>query len=174
MSRRKAAPKRKVLPDPLFGSEVVANFINVVMKDGKKAVAEKIVYGAFEKVVASQRAKEDAKADDGIRTNEGLRKLALELFDKVVVAVRPLVEVRSRRVGGATYQIPVDVSAARGVALAMRWLVIYANKRSEKNMASRLAGEMLDILAGKGGALKKREDVHKMAEANKAFAHFRW
>ena len=175
MSRRKAAPKRTTLPDPLFGSELLAGFINIVMYNGKKAVAEKIVYGALEKVVESNRGKEGKEGkEDSIRTSEGLRKLALDLFDKALKAVRPVVEVRSRRVGGATYQIPVEVYSGRSTTLAMRWLVENANKRGEKSMALRLAGEILDAIAGKGGAVKKRETVHSMAKANQAFAHFRW
>ncbi|MBN2689975.1 MAG: 30S ribosomal protein S7 [Gammaproteobacteria bacterium] len=176
MSRRKAAPKRKILPDPLFKSELLAKFVNVVMLDGKKAIAEKIVYHALDKVVQQKRDKDatDIKADDNIFTSEGLRKLALELFDKVLDELRPAVEVRSRRVGGATYQVPVEVPMARGIALAMRWLVEAASKRNEKTMSLRLANEMLDVLVGRGGAMKKRETVHSMAKANQAFAHFRW
>ena len=186
MSRRKAASKRTILPDPLFGSELLAKFINVVMFSGKKAVAEKVVYGALEQMVASNRTKkarddeEKGESSTGtesggsIRTSEGLRKSTLELFNKALGAVRPVVEVRSRRVGGATYQIPVEVPQARGTALAMRWLVASANKRGEKGMVLRLAGEILDALNGKGGAVKQRETVHSMAKANQAFAHFRW
>jgi small subunit ribosomal protein S7 len=173
MARRKAARKRTILPDPLFGSELLARFINIVMYSGKKAVAEKIVYGALEKVVASNRTGKEGK-EDNIRTSEGLRNLALDLFNKALQAVRPVVEVRSRRVGGATYQIPVEVQSERGITLAMRWLVENAAKRGEKSMALRLAGEILDAIAGKGGAVKKRETVHSMAKANQAFAHFRW
>jgi small subunit ribosomal protein S7 len=170
MARRKSARKRTILPDPLFGSELLAKFVNIVMSNGKKSVAEKIVYGSLEKVAASGRAGKE----DSIRTSEGLRKSALDLFDKALHAVRPVVEVRSRRVGGATYQIPVEVQLQRGTALAMRWLVENAGKRGEKSMALRLAGEILDAIAGKGGAVKKRETVHSMAKANQAFAHFRW
>lgn len=177
MSRRKAAPKRTILPDPLFGSELLAKFINVVMYNGKKAVAEKVVYKALEKVVASGRSKEEGiekGATTTIRESEGLRKAALEMFEKALNAVRPVVEVRSRRVGGATYQVPMEVPVVRGVALAMRWLVASANKRGEKGMALRLSGEILDALSGKGGAIKQRETAHSMARANQAFAHFRW
>lgn len=173
MARRKAARKRTILPDPLFGSELLAKFINVVMNNGKKAVAEKIVYGALEKVAASGRTGNE-REKDSIRTNEKLRKSALDLFDKALHAVRPVVEVRSRRVGGATYQIPVEVQIGRGTTLAMRWLVGNAASRGEKSMALRLAGEILDAVVGKGGAIKKRETVHSMAKANQAFAHFRW
>ena len=173
MARRKAARKRTILPDPLFGSELLAKFVNIVMSNGKKSVAEKIVYGALEKVAASGRAGKEGK-EDSIRTSEGLKKSALDIFDKALQAVRPVVEVRSRRVGGPTYQIPVEVQLQRGTALAMRWLVENAGKRGEKIMALRLAGEMLDAISGKGGAVKKRETVHSMAKANQAFAHFRW
>jgi small subunit ribosomal protein S7 len=174
MSRRKAAPKRIILPDPLFGSELLAKFINVVMNNGKKAVAEKVVYQALEKVVTSRGKEEKAEKGATIRTSEGLRKAALEMFEKALGTVRPVVEVRSRRVGGATYQVPMEVPVARGIALAMRWLVASANKRGEQGMASRLAGEILDALNGKGGAMNQRETAHKMAKANQAFAHFRW
>jgi small subunit ribosomal protein S7 len=183
MSRRKAAPKRAILPDPLFGSELLTKFVNVVMESGKKSQAEKIVYGALEKVVERTIAKasgETAKSatkkatKDTIRNNEGWKKQALELFTKALDAVRPAVEVRSRRVGGATYQIPVEVKNSRGIALSMRWLVDYAALRGEKGMVMRLAAEIMDALEGRGGAVKKREDVHKMARANQAFAHYRW
>lgn len=193
MSRRKAAAKRTVLPDPLFGSELVARFINVVMRSGKKGVAEKVVYDAFDKILARAQAKEKApeseegsakekkekvKKDDsvkaGIRTNEIARRKVLELFEKILEAVQPTVEVKSRRVGGATYQVPVEVRLDRRIALAMRWLVDAATQRNEKSTALRLSNEMLDALEGKGGAIRKREDVHKMAKANQAFAHYRW
>jgi len=183
MSRRKAAPKRKVLPDPLFKSEMLAKFINVLMVDGKKAVAEKIVYSSLDSIVDKKKSSmtntednnesKDAIKNGTIYDSDGLKKFALELFDNVLDAVRPAVEVRSRRVGGATYQIPVEVPLNRGTALAMRWLVESASKRSEKTMNLKLANEMLDILAGRGGAIKKRETVHAMAKANQAFAHFR-
>lgn len=169
MSRRKAATKREILPDPLFRDGLLAKFMNVVMHGGKKAVAEKIVYGSLQKVVEHK-----AKQEGNIYTNENARKVALELFDKSLKALQPTVEVRSRRVGGATYQIPVEVRPSRKMALAMRWLVEAANLRSEKGMVLRLAGEILDTLEGKGGAVKKREDVHRMAKANQAFAHYRW
>ena len=169
MSRRKAAAKREILPDPLFGGELLAKFMNIVMRGGKKAVAEKIVYGALQKVVERQGGEKG-----NIYTNESLRKTALELFGKVLDSLKPTVEVRSRRVGGATYQIPVEVRLERKVALAMRWLVKAALARSEKGMSVRLANEIIDALEGKGGAVKKREDIHKMAKANQAFAHYRW
>lgn len=173
MSRRKAAVKRKILPDPLFGSEVLAKFINVVMKGGKKAVAEKIVYKALEGAIVKRSGKESTKKES-IKTNEGLREKALGIFEETLQALRPTVEVRSRRIGGATYQIPVEVRSERGTVLAMRWLADFANKRSEKTMALRLSNEMLDAINGRGGAAKKRETVHSMAKANQAFAHFRW
>lgn len=169
MARRKAATKRTILPDPLFGSELLAKFINVLMCNGKKAVAEKVVYRAFE-IVAEKKAKNEGS----ITSNENARKVVLELFEKSLNALKPTVEVRSCRVGGATYQIPVEVKSDRGLALAMRWLVEAANLRSDKGMVLRLAGEILDSLDGKGGAVKKRDDVHKMAKANQAFAHYRW
>jgi small subunit ribosomal protein S7 len=156
MPRRGTVPKRVILPDPKFGDETVAKFINVVMKSGKKAVAENIVYGALDRVA------EKVKGDP------------LEVFNKALDNLRPVVEVKSRRVGGANYQVPVEVRASRRTALAMRWLTDAARKRGEKSMGLRLAGEMLDAIENKGTAIKKREDVHRMAEANKAFSHFRW
>lgn len=156
MPRRRVVAKRDIIPDPKFGSERLAKFINHVMVSGKKSVAERIVYGALEKV--QERSKGDP----------------LELFEKALDAIQPLVEVKSRRVGGATYQVPVEVRQSRRTALAMRWLVDYARKRGEKSMDLRLAGEILDAAEGKGAAVKKREDVHRMAEANKAFSHYRF
>jgi len=156
MPRRRVAAKREILPDPKFGSQLLAKFMNHVMVHGKKSVAEKIVYGALEAV--TQKSNQDP----------------LELFDKALEAIQPMVEVKSRRVGGATYQVPVEVRPSRQMALAMRWLVDYSRKRGEKSMALRLAGEILDASEGKGAAVKKREDVHKMAEANKAFSHYRF
>lgn len=169
MARRKAAAKRSILPDPLFGSELLAKFINVLMSRGKKSVAEKIVYGSLQQV-----AEHKDKKNSDIYASESVRKIVLELFEKVLGLLKPAVEVRSCRVGGATYQVPVEVKQDRGMALAMRWLVEAANARGEKGMERRLAGEILDALDGKGGAIKKREDVHKMAKANQAFAHYRW
>lgn len=157
MPRRRVVAKREVLPDPKFHSQTLAKFINHLMVDGKKSVAEKIVYGALDRI--SERSK-------GANT--------IELFEKALDNIRPHVEVKSRRVGGATYQVPVEVRPARRTALAMRWLVDASRKRSEKTMALRLAGELMDAAEGKGAALKKREDVHKMAEANKAFSHYRF
>ena len=156
MPRRRVVAKREVLPDPKFGSQTLAKFINVVMVDGKKSVAERIVYGALD-IVADKKSGE-----------------ALEVFEQALDNIRPSVEVKSRRVGGSTYQVPVEVRPARQSALAMRWLVEYARKRGEKSMRQRLAGEMIDAVENRGNAVKKREDVHKMAEANKAFSHYRW
>jgi len=156
MPRRRVIATRKVLPDPKFGSEVLAKFVNVVMVDGKKSVAEKIVYGALE-TAAEKSSKE-----------------ALDIFEVALENIRPSVEVKSRRVGGSTYQVPVEVRPSRRNALAMRWLVEASRKRGEKSMALRLAGELVDAADNKGSAVKKREDVHRMADANKAFAHYRW
>lgn len=156
MPRRRVIGQRKILPDPKFGSELLAKFINVVMVDGKKAVAEKIIYGALD-ILAEKSGKD-----------------RLEVFDTILDNIRPMVEVKSRRVGGSTYQVPVEVRPVRRNALAMRWLVDAARTRGEKSMSQRLAAEMLDASENKGSAVKKREDVHRMAEANKAFAHFRW
>ena len=156
MPRRRVVAKRQILPDPKFGSQRLARFVNMVMRSGKKSTAESIVYGAL----------------DQVHSKSG--KDALELFDKALENVQPMVEVKSRRVGGATYQVPVEVRADRGIALAMRWLTDSARKRSEKSMGMRLAGEILDAAENKGAAVKKREDTHRMAEANKAFAHYRW
>jgi len=156
MPRRREVPKREILPDPKFGSVELAKFMNVVMLSGKKAVAERIVYGAF----------------DQIQAKTG--KEPIEVFNTAINNVKPVVEVKSRRVGGANYQVPVEVRPVRRLALAMRWLREAAKKRGEKSMDLRLAGELLDASEGRGGAMKKREDTHKMAEANKAFSHFRW
>ncbi len=156
MARRRVAAKREILPDPKFGDLTLARFINMVMKDGKKSIAEKIVYGALDRV--SERGKGDG----------------LELFGKALENIRPLVEVKSRRVGGANYQVPIQVRPQRSSTLAMRWLIEAARKRGEKSMGLRLAGEILDACEGRGAAVKKREDTHRMAEANKAFAHYRW
>lgn len=190
MARRKAAPKRNILPDPLFHSELLAKFVNTVMRNGKKSVAEKIVYDALE-TVAKQMRKKPKQAKDqeggdqggsgrrtgsgaGIRASEVDRSLALDTFKQALDNVMPTVEVKSRRVGGSTYQVPMEIRATRRMALAMRWLVEYANKRNEKTMVLRLANEVLDAVDGRGGAVKKREDVHRMAKANQAFAHYKW
>ena len=156
MSRRHTAEKRIVLPDAKFGDKVVAKFINNVMEHGKKAVAEKIVYSAFDMIAA--KSKQDA----------------LKVFADALENVKPLVEVKSRRVGGATYQVPMEVRADRRQALAIRWIIDAAQKRSETTMTERLANELLDALANKGSAVKKREDTHRMAEANKAFSHYKF
>jgi len=156
MPRRRVAAKREILPDPKFGNVTLAKFMNHVMVSGKKSVAERIVYGALDIV------------------EERLKKSPVEVFEEALDNVAPLVEVKSRRVGGATYQVPVEVRPSRRIALAMRWLVDYARSRGEKSMPQRLAGELIDAVQGKGGAVKKREDVHRMAEANKAFSHFRF
>jgi len=156
MPRRRVVGQRKILPDPKFGSELLAKFVNVVMVDGKKSVSEAIVYGALD-IIATKSGKEH-----------------LAVFEEALDNIRPSVEVKSRRVGGATYQVPVEVRPVRRNALAMRWLVDAARKRGEKSMAQRLAGELLDASDNKGSSVKKRDDVNRMAEANKAFAHFRW
>ncbi|MGI1677160.1 MAG: 30S ribosomal protein S7 [Cellvibrionaceae bacterium] len=156
MPRRRVVAKREVLPDPKFKNVTLAKFMNMVMISGKKAVAERIVYGALDMV------------------QEKLNKDPLEVFDEALENVAPIVEVKSRRVGGATYQVPVEVRPARRQALGMRWLVEYSRARGEKSMPARLAGEIIDASQSKGGAVKKREDVHRMAEANKMFSHYRF
>jgi small subunit ribosomal protein S7 len=156
MPRRRVATKREILADPKFGSQTLAKFINMVMQDGKKSVAERVMYGALDRVI-------EKKGGD-----------PLETLDSALENVRPAVEVKSRRVGGATYQVPVEVRPSRRNALAMRWLIDAARKRSEKSMVGRLAGELLDASEQKGAAVKKKEEVHRMAEANKAFSHYRW
>ncbi len=159
MSRRAQAPRRDSLPDPKFGNAMLAKFINMVMKSGKKSVAEKIVYGAIERI--SERVGKD-------------QGRAIEMLSVALDNIKPAVEVKSRRVGGATYQVPVEVRAARRVTLAMRWAIEAARSRSEKSMAVRLAHELIDAAENRGAAVKKREDTHRMADANKAFAHYRW
>jgi small subunit ribosomal protein S7 len=156
MPRRREVPKRDILPDPKYSSQDVAKFINVIMTRGKKSVAEAIVYGALEQIRR--------------KTN----KDPLEVFNQAINNVKPLVEVKSRRVGGANYQVPVEVRPVRRVALAMRWLRDAARSRGEKSMHARLANEIAEAAEGKGGAIKKREEVHRMAEANKAFSHYRF
>ena len=156
MPRRRVIAKREILPDPKFGNKILAKFMNHVMVDGKKSVAEKIVYGALD--IVAEKAETEA----------------LETFETALDNIAPLVEVKSRRVGGATYQVPVEVRPERRNALAMRWLVEHSRKRGEKSMALRLAGEIMDASQGRGSAVKKREDVHRMAEANKAFSHYRF
>jgi len=154
--RRRRAPQRPVLPDPVYGSKVVTKFINAIMLDGKKSIAQKIMYGALERI-------ESKTGEKGI-----------EVFNKAMENVRPVMEVKSRRVGGATYQVPVEVRPVRQQSLAIRWLVDAARKRNERTMVERLANELMDAAAEKGAAFKKKEDTYKMAEANKAFAHYRW
>ena len=156
MLRKGPVPKREVLPDPLYGSTKVTKLINNIMLDGKKGTAQKIVYGAFEKV------------------QEKTGKDALEAFDEAVANITPQLEVKARRVGGATYQVPIEIRAERKQTLALRWLVDYSRKRSERTMKDRLAGEIMDALNNSGSAVKKKEDTHAMADANRAFAHYRW
>ncbi|HFJ9785693.1 TPA: 30S ribosomal protein S7 [Stenotrophomonas maltophilia] len=157
MSRKGNTPQRSVLPDPKHGSETIARFINMVMQSGKKSVAEKIVYGAMDVI-----------------TEKNSSANAIELVQKALDNVAPAVEVKSRRVGGATYQVPVEVRSSRKMALAMRWLIDSARKRGENTMPKKLAAELADASENRGGAIKKREETHRMAEANKAFAHYRW
>jgi small subunit ribosomal protein S7 len=156
MPRRREVPKRDILPDPKFGSIDLSKFMNVIMESGKKAIAERIVYGALELV------------------EKKLSKDPLEIFTVALNNIKPLVEVKSRRVGGANYQVPVEVRPLRRIALAMRWLKDSARKRGEKSMVQRLANEIMEAIEGRGGAMKKRDEVHRMAEANKAFSHFRF
>ena len=156
MPRRREVPKRDILPDPKFGNVEVSKFINTIMLSGKKSVAERIVYGAFD-IIATKSGKDP-----------------VEVFGLAMGNVKPLVEVKSRRVGGANYQVPVEVRPARRIALAMRWTIDAARKRGETSMPRKLAGELVDAAENRGGAVKKREETHRMAEANKAFAHYRW
>ena len=156
MPRRRVVAKREVLPDPKFGNRTLAKFMNHIMRDGKKSVAESIVYGALDRI-------QERGARDPVDT-----------FERALEAIAPMVEVKSRRVGGATYQVPVEVRPARRQALAMRWLVEAARKRGEKSMVLRLSGEMMDAADGRGTAVKRREDTHRMAEANRAFSHYRF
>ena len=156
MSRRSAPAKREILPDPVYNSLLVSKFVNILMERGKKATAERIIYGALD-IVAKKSGEE-----------------ALEAFTKAITNIKPAVEVKSRRVGGATYQVPVEVPQIRRTSLAMRWLKSYSATRGERTMRDKLAGEILDAMNFRGAAMKKKDDVHKMAEANKAFAHYRW
>ena len=156
MPRRATAIKREVLPDPVYNSRLVTKFINNVQKDGKKSVAERLFYGALEVI-------EERTGDD-----------PLKVFKRAMDNVKPQVEVKSRRVGGSTYQVPIEVSPERQLSLAIRWLIGYSNQRHEKTMTLRLAGEFIDAAGNRGAAMKKRDDTHRMAEANKAFAHYRW
>ena len=180
MPRRREVPKREILPDPKHHSELLAKFINVLMISGKKSKAEKIIYGALElldeRVKKLKKAKDGSEADaqHGSTTQAAASARVLQYFEQALDNVRPTVEVRSRRVGGATYQVPVEVRSDRSIALGMRWLVQAARSRGEKGMMLRLAGELADAFESKGTSVRKREDVHKMAKANQAFAHFRW
>lgn len=181
MSRRHRAEKREILPDPKFGDLVLSKFINNLMMDGKKSIAEGIVYQALE-ILEKKGANENKKSDESDEGSAGsaggaamhAKNRGLGLFHDALKNVRPRLEVRSRRVGGATYQVPVEVRHDRAVALAMRWLIDSARKRSESTMVDRVANELLDAANERGNAIKKRDDTHKMAEANKAFAHYRW
>lgn len=156
MSRRRRSERREVNPDPRFGSEMLARFVNMIMESGKKSVAERIVYGALDRI--ESRTSHDA----------------IEILNKALENVQPVVEVKSRRVGGATYQVPIEVRPSRRMALGMRWIIDAARKRGEKGMVMKLAGELMDAQENRGAAVKKREDTHRMAEANKAFSHYRW
>lgn len=171
MPRRREVPKREILPDPKHHSELLAKFINVLMISGKKSTAEKIIYGALS--VMDERLKKMKKSDDESGDTGGSVGV-LKYFEQALDNVRPTVEVRSRRVGGATYQVPVEVRLDRSIALGMRWIVQASRSRGEKGMMLRLAGELVDAFESKGSAVKKREETHKMAKANQAFAHFRW
>ena len=154
--RRRRAPVREIIPDPIYGSKIVTKFINKIMLDGKKSTAEKIIYSAFD-IIGSRGEKK-----------------GVEVFNEAIENIKPVLEVKSRRVGGATYQVPVEVRPVRQLSLAIRWLTDAARKRNERTMAERLANELMDAASDKGGAFKKKEDTYKMAEANKAFAHYRW
>ena len=157
MPRRREVPKRKVIPDPVYGSKLLTKFVNQIMVSGKKSIAEGIVYQALKSIATKVKGSSP-----------------LELFEKAIDNIKPLVEVKSRRVGGSTYQVPIEVSSSRGIALAMRWLADASKKRKELNMFERLANEIIDATEQKGTAVKKRDDTHKMADANKAFSHYRW
>jgi small subunit ribosomal protein S7 len=156
MPRRREVPKREVLPDPIYGSQLLTKFVNVLMKQGKKTIAERILYMALEAI--RERTQDDP----------------MKVFKKAIENVKPAVEVKSRRVGGSTYQVPVEVRPSRRLALSMRWIINTANGRGEKTMRQRLASELMEASEGRGSAIKKKEDTHRMAEANKAFAHYRW
>ena len=182
MSRRRRADKREILPDPRFGDLVLSKFINCVMEQGKKAVAESIVYGAIESLEkkSANENKKDKERDSADPVESDLddaiavKSRGLRLFHDALKNVRPRIEVRSRRVGGATYQVPVEVRNERALALAIRWIIDSARRRGEKTMKDRLAAELFEAANERGAAMKKREDTHKMAESNKAFAHYRW
>jgi small subunit ribosomal protein S7 len=184
MSRRKQARKRKIIPDHLFKNELIAKFINVIMHDGKKSVAENIVYDALTivgKKSISQKNYEDQKQQNkkaqeewDIRKSKKARERVIELFEKALNNVTPMVEVKSRRVGGSNYQVPVEIRNERRIALAMRWLCTYSRQRKDSSMSIRLSNEILDAMNNSGGAFKKKDEVHRMAKANQAFAHYRW
>lgn len=177
MSRRRKADKREILPDPKFGDTILTKFMNNIMLDGKKSVAEGIVYGAID-ILESKAANQNIEGSDEDEGEKGKAGAAgskgLKLFHQALKKVRPQLEVRSRRVGGATYQVPTEVRPERAQALAIRWIIDSARKRGENTMVERLAAELLDAANDRGTAVKKRDDTHKMAEANKAFAHYRW
>ncbi len=184
MSRRHRAEKREILPDPKFGDLVLSKFINNLMLDGKKSAAESIVYGALE-ILDSKKANENKKPEDKDEEGEdkgssgsgdaiAAKSKGLRIFHDALANVKPRLEVRSRRVGGATYQVPVEVRSERSMALSIRWVIGAARNRSENTMVARLAGELQDAAGERGNAVKKKDDTHKMAEANKAFAHYRW
>lgn len=156
MPRRREIPERDIIPDPKFNSKLVSKFVACIMRDGKKSVAESLIYGSFDLI------------------EERTSKSPIKIFEQAVDNVRPLIEVKSRRVGGSTYQVPTEIRPSRRTALAIRWLINYARSRSEKGMANKLAGEFIDAANNRGASVKKKEDTHKMAEANKAFAHYRW
>jgi small subunit ribosomal protein S7 len=174
MPRRRVVAKREIIPDPKFGSELLAKFINTLMVDGKKSIAEKVIYGALD--VLEERIKKQPKkeSDDSEAGSSAATLTPIAYFEAALEKVKPSVEVKSRRVGGATYQVPVEVRPSRGTALGMRWLVQGARSRGEKGMMLRLAGELSDAFEGKGASVRRRDDMHKMAKANQAFAHFRW
>jgi len=172
MSRRRKPEKRVILPDPKFGDLTLSKFMNNIMEDGKKSVAENIVYGALD--IVEEKGKNIADDEGEASSQGGSSSKGLRLFHRVLKKVRPQLEVRSRRVGGATYQVPTEVRSDRAQALAMRWIIDAAAKRGERTMMERVAAEILDAANDRGAAIKKRDDTHKMAEANKAFAHFRW
>ena len=169
MPRRREVPKREILPDPIYNSQLVTKFINVLMKDGKKNTAERIFYQALEDIAARSGGGGGGEGESGEDDNDPMK-----VFKKAVENVKPSVEVKSRRVGGSTYQVPIEVRPSRRLALAMRWIITSAKGRGEKTMRQRLANELSEAAEGRGGAVKKKEDTHRMADANKAFAHYRW
>ena len=172
MPRRKVVAKREILPDPKFKSVLLTRFMNVLMVDGKKSIAEKVLYGALD-VLSEKISKQDIKITDSENNTLDITD-TVKIFESIIDKVKPNVQVKSRRVGGATYQVPSEVKPVRGVALSMRWVVQAARGRNEKGMMLKLASELLDVVNDKGAALKKKDDTHKMAKANQAFAHLRW